>query len=351
MKLGWRDLGWALLIGAATLVANGTPLNSQAATGAAAWVYNGLQFGPPAVLFIRLADAAVDSGRLRAALAYPAAVLTTVLLCVWGVAPALQPWLGRPPWWSNFNDYWLASTTLVWHALGVAVYVQIRLSQRAQARLLTLQASASSHQRELAGAQLAALQARVEPELLFERLQHIDTELRDDPATARARLVALIELLRAVQPHEQAAASNLAREIDAVRAYAKLISADAQHLQQLQLEVMTPTQEWPSWPDWPLAPWVLLPLMRPLLADGHTRWRLALQAAGAHAELRLSALGPDGSRSRAASERVPLAALNERLRAVHGAAATLTLHAGSAEQLPTFSLRWPLATTPAAAPR
>jgi hypothetical protein len=360
MKFGWRDLGCAALIGAATLIANGTPLHHEAETGPSAWIFSALQFGLPTVLFVRLADVAVDAAAdaqwLMAWLAYPAAVIATVLLGVWVIAPALHPVLGKADWWTPFNDYRLASTTGVWHALGMAVYIQVRSSQRAQARWLVLQAGARAHQRELAGARLAALQARVEPELLFERLQHIDTELRDDPPTARARLVALIELLRAMQPHaplhEQAAASNLAREIEAVCAYATLMSPDARHTDRLHLGARAPSNEWPAWPAWPawpIAPLVLLPLIRPLLADGLTRWRLSLHSSGENAELRLQALGPDAGSTRAASERAPVPLLNERLRAVHGAHAMLTRHPASAACLPSFSLRWPVPSTAATA--
>ncbi len=344
MSFGWRELGWALLIGAATQVANGTPLNSEVEAGAMAWLYSVLQFGLPAVIFIRWADAAVDARRMQAWLAYPAAVIATVLLGVWVIAPALHPLLGKAEWWTNFNDYRLASTTLVWHALGVAVYLQVRSSHQAQARLLALQADASAHQRQLAGARLAALQARVEPELLFERLQHIDSELRDKPSAGRARLVALIELLRAVQPHEQAAASTLARELQAVRAYVKLISTDGQHTERLNMA--DPDES----PQWPLSPLVLLPLVRPLLADGLTQWSLALRRSGNDAELHLQALGPDAASCLAASQRAPLAVLKERLQAVHGQRAALALDAGGEQPLPCFVLRWPVPASTTAAP-
>ncbi len=341
MKPGWPDLAWAALIGAATLVANGALFNSAATSGAMAWLYSLLQFGLPAVLFIRLADAAVQTRRLSAWLAYTAAVMATVLLGVWVIAPALQPLLGKPEWWTPFNDFVLASTTAVWHALGVAIYLQVRASHRAQAHLLALQAKASAHQRQLAGAQLVALQARVEPELLFERLQCIATELREHAPTARARLAALIALLRAVQPHQQAAASSLAREVQALQAYAKLISADARCSERLHLDGQ-------DWPEWPLAPLVLLPLVRPLLADGQTKWSLTLHGQGENTELRLQALGPGATSTRQASQRAPLSALNERLQAVHGARAGLTLQLGNEEHLPCFSLRWPVSATAAA---
>jgi Histidine kinase len=350
MTWGWRDIGWVALIGAATLVANGTPLDNAADTGAPAWIFSALQFGVPAVLAVRLADAAVDARRVPAWLAYAAAVATTVLLGVWVIAPALNAVFGQPTWWTSFNDFRLASTTAVWHGLGMAVYVQVRSSQQAQARLLVLQGGALAHQRALAGARLAALQARVEPELLFERLQHIHAELRDDPPTARARLIALIELLRAVQPHTQwqaqAAASSLAREVDALRAYTLLMSPDGRDAQRLQLSGRDSANAWDESPAWPIAPLVLLPLVRPLLADGHTRWRLSLHGNGENKELRLQALGPDAASTRAASGRPPVDLLNERLRAVHGASASLTRHLGTAQQLPSFSLCWPV---PAAA--
>lgn len=342
MKFGWRDLFWAVAVGAATMVANGTPLNNPAAPGLTAWLANALQFGLPAVLFIRLADAAVDARRLPAWLAYPAGVLATVLLGVWVLAPALQPVLGRPDWWTNFNDAMLASTTLVWHGLGVALYVQMRSSSQAQARLLDLQARARAHQRELAGARLVALQARMEPELLFERLQCIHGELQRDPPAARTRLQALIGLLRALQPPEQAAASTVAREVEAVCAYATLVGADA----RLQAIAPAPSQ---AWPTWPLAPLVLLPLVRTLLAEERGAWRLSLQGTGPHAELRVQALGPDAASALATSQRVAVPALNERLRTVHGDGATLTFQPGDDTHLPAFSLCWPVPTLTATA--
>jgi hypothetical protein len=166
------DLGWMLLVGAATLVANGTPLsNSMDLAGTMnALTYNVLQFGVPAVLLLRLADALVDARRLPAWVAYPAVVPITVIGGVWFIAPALYPLLGKVDWWNSANDFALASTTFVWHALGVAVYVQLRFSLRAQARLQALQQASLQRERQLAATQLLALQARVDPALLSERL-------------------------------------------------------------------------------------------------------------------------------------------------------------------------------------
>lgn len=327
------DPGWMLLVGAATLVANGTPLGNAMSPGAAlnALAYNVIQFGIPAVLLLRLADALVDAGRLPAWVAYAGVVALTVIGGIWVIAPRLYPLLGKADWWTWENDYTLASTTLIWHGLGVAVYVQLRFSRRAQARLAALQDRTAQRDRQLAATQLLALQARVDPALLSERLAAIDDELVQQPQRAQSRLAALIELLRALQPHIEAEVSTLAREIVALRAYARLVSADALNTERLHLAGMAEP------PDWPLAPMVLLPLVRPLLDEGGTLWSLSLHAGAGMAELRLQALGP----APRAAELVPVAELAQRLRAVHGGSAALEL---VTEELPLFRLRWPLPT-------
>lgn len=337
LKLHAGDPGWMVLVGAATLVANGTPLNNPMAGTdlLSALAYNILQFGVPAVLGLRGADALVDTGRLPAWAAYAGVVVLTVVGGVWIIAPHLYPLLGKADWWTWENDFALASTTLIWHALGVAVYAQLRFSRRAGQRLAELQDAAARRERQLAATQLLALQARVDPALLSERLAAIDAELLQAPRRAQDRLAALIDWLRALQPHVEAEVSTLAREIAALRAYARLVSADARHTERLHLAGLDAP------PDWPLAPLVLLPLVRPLLDDGAALWSLSLHAGAGMAELRLRALGPDLTVALRAAERVPLAELARRLRDVHGESAALAL---LIEDMPVFKLSVPAPT-------
>ena len=333
MMLRREDFGWMLLVGAATLFGNGTPFNSPLTDEVPrALIYNVLQFGVPAVLGVRLANALVDARRAPAWLVYPAVVIATIWLGVWVIAPALYPVLGKAPWWTHEQDFSLASTSFVWHALGMTVYVHLRSSRRTQAHLKSLQDEAAERQRKLAATQLLALQARVDPVLLSRHLATIDAELAAQPLRAQARLAALIELLRAMQPHLEAEMSTLPREMAALHAYARLISTDAQHTERLHLLGLTEP------PDWPFAPMVLLPLARALLDDGEAIWSLSLHTEGPQAELRMQALGPDAERSLRAAERVPRHELAHRLRAVHGEQASLEL---MAEPMPLFKLRWP----------
>jgi hypothetical protein len=333
LKIESGDVVWMVLIGTGTLIANGTPLSNGLTDGLGnALTYNILQFGVPAVLLTRLANAAVAAQRVPAWLAYPAVVVSTILLGVWVIAPALYPVLGKADWWNHQNDIMLAGSSFVWHALGMTVYALHRSSQRAQERLKALQQAAAERGRKLAAAQLLALQARVDPALLSERLAAIDADLIDHPQRAQARLAALIEFLRALQPHLDAEVSTLAREIVALRAYASLVSPDASHTERLHLANLADP------PDWPLAPMVLLPLLRPLLDEPSTLWSLTLRTEAGRAALQLQALGPDAPCTRRAAERVPLAELLQRLRAVHGAQASLDL---AIKEMPMFTLCWP----------
>ncbi len=334
---GWRGshTRWALFVGAATLFANGTPL-SNPGVDIKVWnalAYNILQFGFPLVLLLNWAHRLVDADLLRPGVAYPLVVLVEVPAGVLLFGPALEPLLGSEPWWTKWNDIVLIFSTLAWHGLGVAVAAQRHLNQRAEARRLEAERRHAERARELAATELLALQARVDPPLLFERLQTIGAELEQQPMQARRRLEALIDLLRALQPHAQARESTLGRELDALEAYARLASREAQTTERLLIAVPEALRELP------MAPLVLLPLLRPLLAAPGLVWQLSSrQQAGGRTQLELAGLGPSAEALRAASAKVDLALLRQRLRAVLGPGAGLEL---DERDLPRFTLSWP----------
>lgn len=331
----WSHTRWALFVGAATLFANGTPLQhfEQDVRVWHALAYNILQFGFPLVLLLGWAHRLVDLQLLRPGIAYPLVVLVEVPVGVLVIGPALMPLLGSVSWWTVWNDIVLISSTLVWHALGVAVVAQRHLNQRAEARRREAERQHAERQRELAATELLALQARVDPPLLFERLQTIGTELAQQPAQARRRLEALIDLLRALQPHAQARVSTLGREIDALEAYARLGSREAKGTERLLIHLPEPMRELA------MAPLVLLPLLRPLLAAPGLIWQLRGETRpNGKAVLSLAGLGPGPAELRAAASQVDLPLLRQRLVAVFGPGATLSL---DDENLPFFTLQWP----------
>lgn len=336
----WRHALWAFFIGAANLFCNGTPL-ANPNVEAEVWrglVYNVLQFGFPLVWLVGVADRLVDQGLVPDALAYLGAVAISVCTGVWFIAPVLlAPWLGGEDWWNEEADRVLAFTSFGWLLLGTMFYAQRRANQRATQQREAAEQAQALQQRELAAAQLLALQARVDPELLFERLRAIDAELQTDPELARRRLSALIELLRLLQAHHDARISRLGREFDAAALLARLLGREAERPERLLLHLPVALQ------DQPFAPSVLLPLLRQLLASPGTLWSLrALPAAEGEAptllRLQLAAEGPDAATTQAAAQAVPLAQLRERLQAVLGPAARLDLHP---DPLPRFTLQWP----------
>jgi hypothetical protein len=144
----------------------------------------------------------------------------------------------------------------------------------------------------------------------------------------------LIDLLRALQPHAQARESLLGRELDALLAYARLSSREAQGSERLHVRVPE------TMLALPMSPLLLLPLLRPLLAPEGLLWQLTGEPAqaGRPARLELAALGPDRERTLGAARNVDLALLRGRLQAVLGPRALLVL---ADEDLPRFTIQWP----------
>lgn len=327
-----RHWPWALIIGTGNLFSNGALFNPEALK-MGAWTYNVLQFGFPLLFTLHLADQAVDRLHLHPLPVYAAAVLAATASGVWLFGPALVPWLGKVDWWDWKADIGLAGSSSVWLGLGVAVYAQQRMQRRARARLRAAQQAHAERQRELAAARLLALQARVDPALLFERLQTVDAELGADPNRARARLDALIDWLRALQPHAGDRVSTLGRELQAVAAYARLTSSDARHTERLHLQADEAIAETP------LAPQLLLPIARGLLGQAATLWSLRAEAQpGGGLRILVQALGPDADTTSRALAALDLDALRKDLQAVHGPDARLQVES---DALPLLSLSLP----------
>ena len=331
----WRHSLWACFAGAANFFCNGTPLaNTELqADELRGLCYNVLQFGFPLVWLVGTADRLVDAGQIPDALAYLGAVALTVLLGVWCIGPALAIVLGAESWWSEAADLVLAGTSFGWLLLGTGLYAQRRGQLRASALLEAQERQHAERQRELAAAQLLALQARVDPELLFERLRRIDTELQDAPALAQRRLDALIELLRTLRPHQDQRLSTLGREFDAAALLDQVLGHEVLGPERLHLHLPQALRAQA------IAPAVLLPLLRGLLGCTGTVWSVRAET-GPEGRLlvRLEAQGPDDPSTLPAAQALPLTDLCARLRAVLGEAARLELHPAP---MPCLELSWP----------
>ena len=143
--------------------------------------------------------------------------------------------------------------------LLIPLYMMAQASRRATRRLHDARLAAIATERNVVEADLRAMQARVEPELLFAALRVVDEGYARSVADGERALDALIAFLRAALPAEPGSTSTVAAELDLVRAYvgvAELLSGP-----KLQLEITaepgTRANAMPAMLLLPLARWAM----------------------------------------------------------------------------------------------
>jgi hypothetical protein len=125
----------------------------------------------------------------------------------------------------NANPAVPVSIAALWLPLGLLLAAQFQRSARersARTRLDALLREQRLAQRRFAEARLQQIQSRIDPELLFEMLDHVRRLYRTDAIRAERLLDELIVFLRAVLPQLQSAASTLGREVRIAASYLRL---------------------------------------------------------------------------------------------------------------------------------
>ena len=118
--------------------------------------------------------------------------------------------------WSSLFDALLMAIFLVYQRSG-----QSR-SEAASRRLQQLQREQQAARRRLVEAQLQAMQARVDPQMLFDVLDRAQGLYTTDAPRAEALLDELIVFLRAAVPRMHSASSTLAQELELAASYFRL---------------------------------------------------------------------------------------------------------------------------------
>ncbi|HEY8975677.1 MAG TPA: histidine kinase, partial [Burkholderiaceae bacterium] len=225
---------------------------------------------------------------------------------------------GIPGTWNVMDDLSLALGRML--SLGTLTFVHAtwRGEQRALAALRRGEIEQAARQRAVETARLLALQARVEPEFLFDTLGRVNRLARRSTAAADRLLMALTHLLRALQGGGAQAASSLQRELSLVSAYARTSARSGLRPPRLLMSASAQARATA------LAPGVLLPLLRDLARHGPSRWRL-----DAHLEADALAIAvvaePADAAARHALAGVDQPSLLARLRGVHGPGARLAI--------------------------
>jgi hypothetical protein len=343
--MGWRDVGYGVAVGllfgllgphgGAIFVTGPTGLPLHEPREYVKELFAGVAtLGLPLVFAVRVADRAVAEAVPRW-LAYGAALLA---VCLVRHLYQLTPLAGSDPS-AVFpaRIAWGYMWVFLQGGIGLVIYARWRASQQSMRLVQANETQRAQTAQRLQSARLLALQARVDPQLLFDSLGRVGVLQRRDPAAAEALLSDLIAMLRAMLPGETALTSTVEREFAVIDSWLRVTGA----LSSVRADVVLHAA--PETAQCHLAPLLALPLLRAVLeapGAGAVPWRLDAVAAGGRLLITLGAASATETRAADVLARADLTALRERLSSLHGDAAKLWL----AQPPKTVTLDVPFAT-------
>ena len=156
-------------------------------------------------------------------------------------------------------------TAAHWSLVLVVLYELLESGRRAMGELHTARMSALAAQQSLVEGELHAMQARLDPDLLFDSLAAIDDGYARGVECGQQRLDEMIRFLRAALPSDSAGTSTVAREREIVEAYVALHAQRTPDAADLSVEIDAGAhfEQMPSM--------LLLPLVRSALAARSAR--------------------------------------------------------------------------------
>lgn len=226
----------------------------------------------------------------------------------------------------------MAILLMVQGGFGIAAYLQWRESETSSVRLRASELQRARTERQMRKAHLLAMQARVEPELLFGALQRI-SDLAGNAANEQADLLLdeLIALLRLLMPGGSSAdddATTVEHELATAVAYLRVHDACAGAGREIDVAIDADAAALP------LPPMLALPIARTIARrERAVRTTLRIRAGCADGTLTLDFARDDGEPLLDASD---LMDLRRRLDNTFGSGAA------SADSAATLSLRLPL---------
>ena len=233
------------------------------------------------MVVVLVADEAVSRGvpRMRA---YLCAVVLGCATAAWAQWE-LRVLFGWDAVATADDDGWFDLTqpsTVFFHLLLVSavacfVYVNRRTARVAVERLRVAELGRALSRRRTLESRLQAMQARVEPQFLFNTLAHVRELYEQDAVVAGRMLDDLIAYLRAALPHLRHSSSTLDQEIALVQAYLDIMQVRLGDSLRFDIDVPDAVK------GARVPPMVLLPLIDHALVHG-------LQPAGAGGSIRIA---------------------------------------------------------------
>jgi sensor histidine kinase YesM len=195
-----------------------------------------------------------------------------------------------------------------------------------EARAATKQADVATLEKRLLEAQMATLQAQVEPHFLFNTLALIGQLIETDPPQAARIHMHLIEYLRSTLPQmRQSGGGTLGRQVELSRAYLAIMQARMKERLTVSFDVP------PQLNEAPFPPMMLQTLienaikhgLEPKIAGGRIDIRASVVGDALHVDVQDNGVGFDLH----ADDGIGLANIRERLRLLFGMRAQLVIEA------------------------
>ena len=335
--LTWRQVLWAAAIGAClspflTVVTRNIWHFFRPGVGFdTAWLLRNLVSGEIAafsfLLCIVVADEATRLGARRAR-AYAFAVIAASFLSAavdWSVRHfvmdffAIVPVRMRTTWKLAYGpSMFLWSLVFGW--LATFFYADLQRTRESLARLHRAEIVRAKIARQLLQTLLNTMQARVEPQFLFEALAALERRYETDPPGAERMLDSLIDYLRATMPHMRDSSSTLAREAALVRSFLGVVASRAGC--GVSLDVSVPA----AIADSHMPPMILLPIVQATIGGAAPPdHEVAVRATGNDGTLRITFRDSGGAATRQGTGE--LIEVQERVRALYGDEARLEWYA------------------------
>jgi hypothetical protein len=213
---------------------------------------------------------------------------------------------------------------LIWGSIIVFIYVSHRTALLATARMNAAQVRRADAQRRTLESRLQALQARVEPQFLFNTLAQVRALYESDPAKGAQMLGDLIVYLRAALPHLRDSTSTLERELKLVGAYLSIIQV--RFGGRLSVDNTVPLSVYSA----RMPPMILLPLLDHVVNRGSAssgdRSTIRIGARISTGKVRVEVTFV-GAAFAAAARAADLGDIQERLGSLYGEAGSVTFGA------------------------
>ncbi|MGE5088794.1 MAG: sensor histidine kinase [Candidatus Levyibacteriota bacterium] len=238
-----------------------------------------------------------------------------------GPAPAARPWLQGDAALYYRPIFDLTNWLLIGSA-AVFLYAGRRAALRTAQRLRTAELERIRRSKLALESRLQAMQARVEPQFLFNTLVQVERLYELDSELATRMLEELIAYLRAAMPLMRDTSSTVAQELELARAYLDIIRMRLG--ERIAVTIQTP----PGSEDIRMPPMVLLPLVDHAIVRGLTPasagGAIGIRADVEGGRLRLT-ITDSGAGFVPEVDGEGLTSIRERLNALYGDQGTLQL--------------------------